>query len=48
MVNVCTDVARETHAKLRVIMAQQGYRSLRELLKNIITEYVENYYSTAT
>jgi DNA-directed RNA polymerase subunit F len=48
MVNICVDVPPETHAKLRVIMAQQGFRSLKELLKYVVTQYAETYYSPST
>jgi len=44
MTVVCTDIPPEIHAKLRVLMAQQGFPSLKELIKYILTEYVKNYY----
>lgn len=45
MVNICADVPPETHAKLRYIMVASGFRSLKQLLKNIVQEYVDAYYA---
>ena len=45
MVNICADVSPELHAKLRVIMAQQNFSSLKELLKYIVKNYVDTYYA---
>jgi hypothetical protein len=48
LTTICTDVDPETHARLRVIMAREGFRSLRELLKFIATQYAENYFKQLT
>jgi len=45
LVNICADVPLEVHAKLRVIMAQQNFPSLKELLKYIVKNYVDTYYA---
>ncbi len=44
LTTICTDISPEIHAKLRIIMAREGFRSLRELLKFIATQYVEAYF----